>query len=114
MCPTAQRMAIFWVKAGISLRMYGSSWQSSTALNIGGGRPSICTVDSRPTPKLPCASSTTCPFCTARQNTWLTDLPSRSTSASKLTGTSTSMGPTKVIASERTGRPASATAAMAS
>ena len=94
--------------------MYGSSWQSSQCFISGAGSAVTATSDGREAPKLPWINVTTCPFCIARPNTWLTALPSRNTSTSKLTGTSGSTGPTKVIASERTGRSAGTFARMAS
>lgn len=55
-------------------------------------------------PDLPWTMVTTWPSCTARPSIWLTALPSRSTSASKLAGLSSVSGATKVIASERSAR----------
>ncbi|MNR30409.1 hypothetical protein D3C85_1478640 [compost metagenome] len=114
MPPTAQRSARCCMNSGNTPGMKGKSWHASQCFISGAGSAVTDTCEGLDAPKLPWINVTTCPFCIARLSTWLTALPSRNTSTSKLTGTSGSTGPTKVIASERTGRSAGTFARMAS
>ncbi|MNH06124.1 hypothetical protein D3C79_654800 [compost metagenome] len=113
--PIAQRRDTWRMNSGVTPLMYGSSvLDCSSGFISTAGKAGTSIIESRPLPKLPCIRVTTWPFCRARPSSELTALPSRSSSTSKLIGTSGSAGPTKVMARERTGRPGEVLASMAS